>query len=73
MLFRSEGIQKAFTDKHSTEIILGRRTLKFKDTADAIQSVFHKFGLLAIVFIEKVNQDFQTATPVLKELLINPL
>ena len=67
-----EGIQKTFTDEHSTEVILGRRTLKFKDTADAIQSVLYKFGLLAVVFIEKVNQDLQTATPVVKELPTRP-
>ena len=68
-----EGIQKTFTDEQSTEVILGRRTLRFEDTADAIQSVLYKFGLLVIVFIEKINQDLQTATSVVKELLTRPI
>ena len=36
--------------------------MKLKDTADAVESVFYKFGLLAIVFVQKVNQDLETAT-----------
>lgn len=59
---RRQWIQKPFSDKHATEVILRRRALQLEDAANAIQRVDDELGLLSVVLIQQVYKHLQTTT-----------
>lgn len=65
---RRQGIEQPLPDKHTAEIVLGRRTLEFKDASDTGESVYDKLALLRVVFVKEVDQDFEPTTSVNSEI-----
>lgn len=59
---RRQWVKQALPDEHSTKVVLRSRALKLKYAADAIQGVDNQVRLFRVVFVEEIDQYFQTTT-----------
>ena len=56
---RRQGIKKALSDEHPTEIVLRGRTLKFENRSYAVQCMRNKAGVFDIILVEDLNEDLE--------------
>ena len=64
---RGQWVQKAFSNEHSAKVILGGRALQLEHAPYPIEGMNHQLGLFSVVFIQKVDQDFETSTTEISE------
>ena len=62
---RRQWVKQALADEHAAEIILRCRALQLEDAADPVQRVHDELGLLGVVFVEEVDEDFEAAAAVM--------
>lgn len=56
---RRQGIKKALSNEHPTEIILRGRTLELENRSYAVQCMRNKAGVFDIILVEDLNKDLE--------------